>query len=136
MVDAGTKYLAISFSSGVFGRTVIFRLMMPSKHFCPASNTPDPEFPVVATLLVNRQQREILSLEVAFLDSVRAQRWDCVAVDAARIEPVSTSKLPASREKNREFCRIRAPEPTFAPSRPVNSVACSKIPYAMEQGIF
>ena len=28
---------------------VIFRLMIPSKHFCPASNTPDPEFPVVAT---------------------------------------------------------------------------------------
>jgi hypothetical protein len=23
--------------------------MMPSKHFCPASNTPDPELPVVAT---------------------------------------------------------------------------------------
>jgi hypothetical protein len=52
MVDAGSKYLAISFSSGVFGRTVIFRLMMPSKHFCPASNTPDPEFPVVATSLI------------------------------------------------------------------------------------
>ena len=56
MVDAGTKYLAISFSSAlpvaVFGRTVIFRLMMPSKHFCPASNTPDPEFPVVATSLI------------------------------------------------------------------------------------
>jgi hypothetical protein len=25
------------------------RMSMPSKHFCPASNTPDPEFPVVAT---------------------------------------------------------------------------------------
>jgi len=56
IVDAGTKYLAISFCSlsaaAVFGRTVIFRLMMPSKHFCPASNTPDPEFPVVATSLI------------------------------------------------------------------------------------
>jgi hypothetical protein len=26
-----------------------FLLMMPSRHLCPASNTPDPELPVVAT---------------------------------------------------------------------------------------
>ena len=47
MADAGTKYLAISLSSLsgalLFGLIVIFRIMMPSKHFCPASNTPDPE---------------------------------------------------------------------------------------------
>jgi len=53
IADAGTKYLAISFfslaSAPLVGLTVIFRLMMPSRHFCPASNTPDPEFPVVAT---------------------------------------------------------------------------------------
>jgi hypothetical protein len=30
-----------------------------------------------------------------------------VVVDAVRIEPVSASKFPASREKNRECCRIR-----------------------------
>src|SRR5215467_9697433 len=57
IVDAGTKYLAISFCSlslsALAGRTKIFRLMMPSKHFCPASNTPDPELPVVATSLIN-----------------------------------------------------------------------------------
>src|SRR5262249_53914375 len=56
IVDAGTKYLAISFSlllgSSLFGGTKIFRLMMPSKHFCPASKTPDPELPVVATSLI------------------------------------------------------------------------------------
>src|SRR5262245_65881725 len=56
MVDAGTKYLAISFSSlvasALFARTEIFRLMMPSRHLRPASNTPDPEFPVVATSLI------------------------------------------------------------------------------------
>jgi hypothetical protein len=28
---------------------------------------------------------------------------DCVVVDAASIEPVSTVKFPANREKNREF---------------------------------
>jgi hypothetical protein len=48
--------LAISFSllsaSALFGRTKSFRLMMPSRHLLPASNTPDPEFPVVATSLI------------------------------------------------------------------------------------
>jgi hypothetical protein len=57
MADAGTKYLAISFcslpASTPFGRTEIFWLMMPSRHLLPASNTPDPEFPVVATSLIN-----------------------------------------------------------------------------------
>src|SRR5262245_24036230 len=53
MVDAGTKYLAISFSSlsasEVLGRTKSFLLIIPSRHLVPASNTPDPELPVVAT---------------------------------------------------------------------------------------
>jgi hypothetical protein len=45
IADAGTKYLAISTSTvcALFERE-IFRLMMPSKHFCPASKTPEPEF--------------------------------------------------------------------------------------------
>src|SRR5205807_9983219 len=47
MADAGTKYFAIS----CWFRE-IFWLMMPSKHFCPASNTPDPEFVVAATSLI------------------------------------------------------------------------------------
>ena len=37
-------------SSG--GWAVILRLMMPSRHLLPAANTPDPEFPVVATSLI------------------------------------------------------------------------------------
>src|SRR6516225_3510000 len=56
IVDAGTKYLAISFCSlslsALAGRTKIFWLMMPSRHLAPASNTPDPELPVVATSLI------------------------------------------------------------------------------------
>jgi hypothetical protein len=56
IVEAGMKYFAISFSSlaasALFERTEIFRLMMPSRHLCPASNTPEPEFPVVATSLI------------------------------------------------------------------------------------
>src|SRR5258708_7113923 len=42
---AGTKYLAISLPSIV----VNFALMIPSKHLRLGSNTPDPEFPVLAT---------------------------------------------------------------------------------------
>ena len=30
---------------------------MPSKHFCPASNTPDPELPVVATSRIDMRAR-------------------------------------------------------------------------------
>jgi catechol 2,3-dioxygenase-like lactoylglutathione lyase family enzyme len=31
---------------------------------------------------------------------------DCVVVDAAPIEPVSTGQFPSIREKNREFCKF------------------------------
>jgi hypothetical protein len=34
-------------------------------------------------------------------------------VDAAQIEPVSTSQFPANREKNREFRETRPPEAMF-----------------------
>jgi hypothetical protein len=57
-------------------------------------------------------------------------------VDALQIEPVSKLKFPANREINREFCRFRLSCTIFAPNRQANSVACSKIPYAKEQGIF
>ena len=56
-VDAGTKYLAISLSwlsaSPLLMRTENFRLMMPSRHLFPSSNTPDPEFSVAPTSLIN-----------------------------------------------------------------------------------
>src|SRR4029077_14727411 len=54
MVDAGTKYLAISFWVPFLSvwLIVIFALIIPSKHFFSASNTPDPEFPVVGTSLI------------------------------------------------------------------------------------
>ena len=67
---------------------------------------------------------------------------DCVVVDAVHREPVSASnfqsppKFPDNRAINREFCRFRPSCTIFAPSRRANSVACSQIPYAMEQGIF
>ena len=57
ITEAGTKYLAISTVSffPVPFRVIcseIFLLMMPRRHFLSASNTPDPEFPVVATSLI------------------------------------------------------------------------------------
>jgi hypothetical protein len=58
-----------------------------------------------------------------------------LGVDAARIEPVSTSKFPANREKNREFRGNRPREAIFAPNRLPNSVVYNRIPYATEQGI-
>ena len=57
IVDVGTKYLAISFSSLsaslLFGFTKNFRLTMPSRHLFGASNTPDPEFLDGATSLIS-----------------------------------------------------------------------------------
>src|SRR5437588_13105524 len=43
------RYLSSLSASEVFSRTNSFLLMMPSRHLSPASNTPDPELPVVAT---------------------------------------------------------------------------------------
>jgi hypothetical protein len=45
-------------------------------------------------------------------------------------------KFPANREINREFRQIRPSAAILAPSQQANPMACSKIPYATEQGIF
>lgn len=45
-------------------------------------------------------------------------------------------KFPDNRENNREFCRFGPFAAIFTPNRPANSMACSQIPYANEQGIF
>ena len=57
-------------------------------------------------------------------------------VDAVAIEPVSEPNSLANREINREFCTSRPREAIFARRQPANSMVCSKIPYATEQGIF
>jgi hypothetical protein len=59
-----------------------------------------------------------------------------VVADAVIGEPVSTTKFPANREKNREFCEIRPFDAILKADKPVNSETCSKIPYSTEQGIF
>jgi hypothetical protein len=59
-----------------------------------------------------------------------------MVVDAAQIEPVSTFKFPANREKNREFRGIKASAAILTPNRRANPMLCNRIPYATEQGIF
>ena len=62
--------------------------------------------------------------------------YDCVVADAVTYEPVSPAKFPANREINREFRQIRLLDAIFNADARANSEACSKIPYATEQGIF
>jgi hypothetical protein len=60
---------------------------------------------------------------------------EALAVDAVRIEPVSTFKFPANREINREFCKIGPSTPIFESNQRADPIAYSRIPYATEQGI-
>ena len=55
--------------------------------------------------------------------------------DAVVVEPVSTAKIPANREKNREFCKIVA---SGAPETANNGVVTGRpmrIPCSTKQGI-
>jgi hypothetical protein len=60
---------------------------------------------------------------------------ECVVADAVTCEPVSAAEFPANREINREFCRIRPRRRFTVVNRQTNSMLCSRIPYATEQGI-
>ena len=57
-----------------------------------------------------------------------------MVADAVVVEPVSTPKFPANREKNREFCRIRPLSTILKADMRAISETCSKISYATEQG--
>jgi len=57
-----------------------------------------------------------------------------MVADAVVVEPVSTSKFPANREKNREYCQIRSLCEIFNANPRANSIVCSKIPSATKQG--
>jgi hypothetical protein len=59
-----------------------------------------------------------------------------VAVKAVMSELVSVAQFPAYREINREFFFFGPFSVILAPNRRANSIACRKIPYSMEQGIF
>jgi hypothetical protein len=60
---------------------------------------------------------------------------DCVVADAVAVEPVSTPKFPANREKNREFCKLVAFSAAETPNRAVVAALLMQISYSMEQGI-
>jgi hypothetical protein len=62
---------------------------------------------------------------------------DCVVVDAACIEPVSTSKFPANREINSEF-RGNRPSAAILGTQSASQTQSftARIPCATEQGIF
>jgi hypothetical protein len=58
-----------------------------------------------------------------------------VVADAVLVEPVSTPKFPANREKNREFCKIHPNLKIIRADKRAKSKASSGIPCATEQGI-
>jgi len=58
-----------------------------------------------------------------------------VVADAVQVEPVSTAKFPANREKNREFCRIAVSVASELVNDGVVTGLAKRIPYAKEQGI-
>jgi len=60
---------------------------------------------------------------------------DCVVADAVAVEPVSTPKFPANREKNRDFFNFKHHPRRGWLTSPMNSEAWSAIPYSMKQGI-
>jgi hypothetical protein len=61
---------------------------------------------------------------------------DCVVVEAVLIRTVSNPKFPDNREINREFFKFGPFFAILAPNQLANSIACRRIPYEMEQGIF
>jgi hypothetical protein len=65
----------------------------------------------------------------------RGASGTALVVDAVAVEPVSTLKFPANREKNREFCKIAA---SGAPEIVNNTVVTGlliRTPCSTEQGI-
>jgi len=97
---------------------------------------PVPYFHVVFTLpaaIAGRWR----SLHRRFVFGTKHGIFQCVRrlSTSVLIGPVSAPRFPANREINREFCRFHPSGVIFASIRLINSMACSEIPYATEQGI-
>jgi hypothetical protein len=58
-----------------------------------------------------------------------------VVADAVQVEPVSTAKFPANREKNREFYIIAISVGSETANNGVTTGLPKRIPYSTEQGI-
>ncbi len=63
----------------------------------------------------------------------RRTAWWWMQSDA---NPPQHANFPDNRENNREFCRIRPSTAIFMSDQRADSMPCSGIPYATEQGIF
>ena len=59
-----------------------------------------------------------------------------MVADAVAVEPVSTPKFPANREKNREFVHFRSFAANSVSMRSMIAGLLSSIPYSSDQGIF
>ena len=57
-----------------------------------------------------------------------------MVVDAVAVEPVSASKFPANREKNRECFDFRTRLGRVVAKRSAKPCSCTQIPYGAEQG--
>ncbi len=55
--------------------------------------------------------------------------------DAVAVEPVSTAKFPANREKNREFCKLVASGTPETANNGIVTELPMRIPCSTEQGI-
>jgi len=75
----------------------------------------------LSTFISVHQVFETTCLAVWFATEVhsRTARRPRLVVDAVQVERVSTTKFPANREKNREFCKIVA---SGAPENPNSGV--------------
>ena len=58
-----------------------------------------------------------------------------MVADAVIVEPVSTPKFPANREKNREFLKFGPASHIREPMSPMILGLLRQIPYATQQGI-
>jgi hypothetical protein len=62
-------------------------------------------------------------------------RLSILVADAVQVEPVSTAKFPANREKNKEFYRIAVSVASETANNDVVTGLPKRIPYSTEQGI-
>ena len=103
--DAGTKYLARSLYSlrgPILTGIWILRLIMPSRHLRLASNTPDPEFPVLATSLITVPNFE----RSVWGSSCGDMMCDLAVLSGIATMTVSPGHGAISHIDNRRICRL------------------------------
>jgi hypothetical protein len=84
---------------------------------------------LVRLLLTDGNVVKIMSVLTRPTETERAG-WGC-----SQLRTRLSTKFPANREINREFCRIRPSVAIFGSNQRADSIASSRIPCATEQGI-